>query len=93
MTSHECTSDLERNNDIDRIGARIISDHISATMTYVLWSEEYLCNISVRQRVHLSDLVKSKTSITSLTAHLAFIHTRLPGRLRLVLISSQGNFG
>jgi hypothetical protein len=33
------------------------SDHISATMTYVMWREERLWNVSVLQRVHLPNIV------------------------------------
>jgi hypothetical protein len=37
--------------------ATMIQDHISATITYVMWREENLRNVSVLQRVHLSNLV------------------------------------
>jgi hypothetical protein len=33
------------------------SDHISATMTYVMWREEHLWNVCALQRVHLSNLI------------------------------------
>jgi hypothetical protein len=38
-------------------GATMLSDHIIATITEVIWSEEHLWNVSVLQRVHISDLV------------------------------------
>jgi hypothetical protein len=33
-------------------------DRISATITYAMWHEERLWNVSVLQRVHISSLVK-----------------------------------
>jgi hypothetical protein len=33
------------------------SDRISATITYLVWREEHLLNVSVLQRVHLSNRV------------------------------------
>jgi hypothetical protein len=36
--------------------ATITSDRIIATATYEMWSEEHLWNVSVLQRVHLSNL-------------------------------------
>jgi hypothetical protein len=38
-------------------GATMPLDDISATMTHVMWCEEYLWNVSVLQRVHFSNLV------------------------------------
>jgi hypothetical protein len=32
------------------------SDHINATTTYVMWHEEHISNVSVLQRVNLSNL-------------------------------------
>jgi hypothetical protein len=37
--------------------ARMTSDRISATTTYVMQREEHLWNVSVLQRVHLPNLV------------------------------------
>jgi hypothetical protein len=36
--------------------ATITSDHISTKTTYVMWREEHLWNVSVLERVHLSNL-------------------------------------
>jgi hypothetical protein len=36
--------------------AAMTLDH-SATMTYVMWHQEHLWNVSILQRVHLSNLV------------------------------------
>jgi hypothetical protein len=33
------------------------SDRTSTTMTYVMWREEYLWNVSILQRIHLSNLI------------------------------------
>jgi hypothetical protein len=33
-------------------------EHIIVTMTYVMWREEHLLNVSILQRVHLSNVVK-----------------------------------
>jgi hypothetical protein len=41
------------------ISATLALDHISATMTYMVWNEEHLWNISVHQSVHLFCLVYS----------------------------------
>jgi hypothetical protein len=38
----------------------VTSDHISATLTYVMWREERLWNVSVLQRVHLSSRVRQE---------------------------------
>jgi hypothetical protein len=35
----------------------MVSGNKSATMTYVIWREEHLWNVSVLQGVHLSNLV------------------------------------
>jgi hypothetical protein len=34
--------------------ARVTMDNISTTVTYILWHEEHLWNVSILQRVHLS---------------------------------------
>jgi hypothetical protein len=39
------------------ICARMTLDHINATTTYMMWCEEHLWNVSVLQRVHLSNLI------------------------------------
>jgi hypothetical protein len=36
--------------------ATVISNHLSATTTYVMWREEHLWDGSVLQRVHFSNL-------------------------------------
>jgi hypothetical protein len=36
------------------------SGHISATVAYVMWREEHLCNASVLQMAHLFSLVIKK---------------------------------
>jgi hypothetical protein len=44
--------------------ATMTSAHISATATYVLWSEEHLWNISVLKKVHLLNLVSLCRKVT-----------------------------
>jgi hypothetical protein len=39
--------------------AAMTSDHISARTTYVMWREEHLWNVTILQRVHLSNVVLS----------------------------------
>jgi hypothetical protein len=34
-----------------------MTDEISATMTYVMWFEEHLWDVSVLERVHISKLI------------------------------------
>jgi hypothetical protein len=41
--------------------ATLTSDHIGATITYMMWCEEHLWNVSVLERVHLYNLVIHQT--------------------------------
>jgi hypothetical protein len=38
-------------------GATMISYHFISSMTYLMWREEHLWNVSALQRVHLSNLI------------------------------------
>jgi hypothetical protein len=39
--------------------ATMTSDYTNATMPYMMWHEENLCNVSILQRVHLPNLLTS----------------------------------
>jgi hypothetical protein len=43
-------------------------DHINVTLTYVIWCEEHLWNVSELQRVHFSN------PVTITTTTIAFLH-------------------
>jgi hypothetical protein len=54
---------------VNHISARIIKgtmtlEYISATITYMMQCEECLWNVSVLQRVHLSNFVKLRFTVT-----------------------------
>jgi hypothetical protein len=41
---------------LQQISLKPVVKYVSATMIYVMWGEEHLCNVSVLQRVHRSNL-------------------------------------
>jgi hypothetical protein len=51
-------------------------DHISATMTYMMWCEEHLWNVILLQRLHLSNLVGAMQYLNRLSKYGQFNEQR-----------------
>jgi hypothetical protein len=55
----------------------MISDHISATMTYMIWREERLCDASVLQTVHAIFISTMKFPNSNVKGHVHTIIKRV----------------
>jgi hypothetical protein len=56
MTSDHISESLTEDIVATRCSTMTL-DGINSAITYVIWHEEHLCNVSVLGRVHLSDIV------------------------------------
>jgi hypothetical protein len=63
----------------------------SVTMTYVMWHEEHLWNVSIVQRVHLSSLVKHYSEQRMVTLATVWHYDTHHMWRELLIIFTEGN--